>query len=200
MPDEEAAELLRLAVDVQLVEWGGSGFRFRHALTRDAVLAAAVPLEPPALAARAVDALEDADPHLEGARCPLAARLAFVAGQHQRAAELWLRAADRALDDGALGSAESLATRSRDAATSVGRRQDAELLLLRAFALQGHTTRARALGRVLLAGSTENRARVDVHLVLGAVEVAAGQWDDAEEHAAAARVLAGATTGHRDTR
>ena len=49
------------------------------------------------------------------------ARLADAAGQRDRAAGLWLQAAERALDDGSLASAEALATRARDA----GRRRAA---------------------------------------------------------------------------
>ncbi len=45
LDDDEAAELLRQAVQAQLVDVEGAGFRFRHALTRDAVLAAALPTE-----------------------------------------------------------------------------------------------------------------------------------------------------------
>ncbi len=41
--EDEAADLLRLAVRAQLLDVEGAGFRFRHALTRDAVVAASAP-------------------------------------------------------------------------------------------------------------------------------------------------------------
>ena len=113
--DDEAAELLRLAVRAQLVDVEGAGFRFRHALTRDAVLAAALPTEQSV--GRGPCARRARSPSIRtcpasGARSP--PQLAAAAGHADRAAALWLEAAERALDDGSLASAEALATRARD--------------------------------------------------------------------------------------
>ncbi|MGH9085731.1 MAG: ATP-binding protein, partial [Acidimicrobiales bacterium] len=86
--EEDAPGLLRLAVQAQLVDVEGAGFRFRHSLTRDAVAGGALPTEQATLAGRALDALSSAEPGLPGERCTLAAQLADVAGQRERAAAL----------------------------------------------------------------------------------------------------------------
>jgi DNA-binding CsgD family transcriptional regulator/tetratricopeptide (TPR) repeat protein len=189
--EEEAAELLRLAVQAQLVDVEGAGFRFRHALTRDAVLAAALPVEQVASAARALAALTATDPDLLGEHCSLAAQLADAAGQPERASALWLQAAERALDDGSLESADALAGRARDAGGD-DTRLAVDWVLVRVYAQSGQTARASALGQELLAVSPDHHERADLHLVLGAADLVAGRWDDAEAHATATRVLASA--------
>ena len=191
VPEDEATELLRLAVRAQLVDVEGAGFRFRHALTRDAVVATALPAEQAVMAARALDAITAIDPDLPGERCSLAADLAAVAGQPERAAELWLHAAERALAEGSLASAESLAGRARTSGRGDAR-VAADRVLLRVSALTGQTDRATALGRELLATSVDAHDRADVHLVLGSAVLSAGQWDEAEANASAARALASA--------
>ena len=195
LDDDEAAELLRQAVRAQLVDVEGAGFRFRHALTRDAVLAGALPTEQIGLAGRALEVLLAADPDLPGERCTLGAQLANAAGQSDLAATLWLRAAERALDGGSLASADSLATRARETGTGETRHA-AGLLLLRACAQSGQTARAAALGTELLALGTDPEERADVHLVLGAADLAAGRWDDAEAHASDTRILAKGDPAH----
>jgi len=187
---DEAAELLRQGVRAQLLDVDGAGFRFRHALTRDAVLATGTAAEQAPLARRALDALTATDAELDGELGPLAAGLAAVAGDADRAAEQWLRSARRALEEGALASAESLAGHARGAGSSaVGDAVDE--VLLRVCALSGQTERAGELGVSLLASRTDPTERADVHLVLGTAELAAGRWDAAEEHATAARTLTG---------
>ena len=122
--EDEAADLLRLAVRAQLLDVEGAGFRFRHALTRDAVVAASLPAEQARLARRALDALTAVAPELDGELGPLAAGLAAVAGDTDRAADLWLRSARQALDEGSLASAESLAGHARDTGSQrAGRRR-----------------------------------------------------------------------------
>jgi DNA-binding CsgD family transcriptional regulator len=185
--DQEATELLRLCVQAQLVDVEGAGFRFRHALTRDAVLAAALPADVADLARRTLDALLEGDPGRHDTA--VAAQLAFTAGHQQQAAELWLEAADAALRADALATAAALAQRARDAADDVTRRS-AELVLLRSRATAGDTTQATELGRRMLAELGGDEHRADVHLVLSQVDLVAGRWDDAEAHAASARALA----------
>ena len=67
---------LRRAVDAQLVTVDGQRFRFRHALTREAVLAELLPPERAELSARALVAVQRAHPGLPGPWCELAAELA----------------------------------------------------------------------------------------------------------------------------
>jgi DNA-binding CsgD family transcriptional regulator/tetratricopeptide (TPR) repeat protein len=194
--DDEATELLRLAVQAQLVDVEGAGFRFRHALTRDAVLATALPVEQTVMAARALDAITTADPALPGERCVLAAGLAGIAGQRERAATLWLRAAERALEEGSLESAESLASRAA-AGDQDDARVSADRVLLQVWAQAGQIDRASALGQELLEFSTDALDRAEVHLVLGAALLAAGRWVEADAHAGAARELASADPARR---
>jgi predicted ATPase len=81
---------LRQAVGAQLLTAEADGFRFRHALTRDAVLGTLLPPERTAIAGRALAAVELAHPGLPGVWCELAADLAEAAGNRPRAAGLLL--------------------------------------------------------------------------------------------------------------
>ena len=183
---DDAAELLRRAVQAQLLDVEGTGFRFHHALTRDAVLAAATPAERATLAGRTLDALVTSGPSPD--HLTLAAQLADAAGRSDQAATFWLQAAERALADGSLASAETLAGRARTAGDDATRLA-AGTVLLRAVAQAGQTIRAAELGRELLATDADDVTRAEVHLVLGAADLAAGHWDDAEAHATDARTL-----------
>ena len=85
LDDQAAAEQFRRGVRAQLLDVDASSFRFRHGLTRDAVLAVTMPTEVELLAGRALDALDiDAD-HLDSDRCLLAAELAGRAGRRDLA-------------------------------------------------------------------------------------------------------------------
>ena len=68
-------EALQAAVDAQLIEVDGEvdGFRFRHALTREAVVAGLLPPQRRDLAQRALPAIERANPGLPGPNLELAA-------------------------------------------------------------------------------------------------------------------------------
>src|SRR6185312_8180411 len=73
------AALARCAAAQLLVSEAG-GYRFRHALTSDAVLAATTPETRAALARRARSAVEALHPKLPGRWCERAAELALAAG------------------------------------------------------------------------------------------------------------------------
>ncbi len=107
-----AVDGLRAAVDQQLIEVDGVGFRFRHALTREAVLHDLLPPERRDLASRAWPAHERANPGLPGATLELAADLAEAAGEPRTAARHLAESARRARDNGALISAEATARRA----------------------------------------------------------------------------------------
>lgn len=105
---------LRSAIEVQLVgedPLEADGFRFRHALTREAMLAP----ERRLMARTALHAHEEAHPTLDGAWCELAADLAEHAGDARRAAELLLEAGRRAVAPprGALATAIDTLDRAR---------------------------------------------------------------------------------------
>jgi DNA-binding CsgD family transcriptional regulator len=116
----ESATLAALdrAHEVQLIEpvYAGTGlFRFRHSLTRDAIIS---DLLPPDLASRSASAaavIEDAHPGLPDVWCELAAELHRAAGHQVRAASLLLEAGRRALHQGALHSAAETLRGARQA-------------------------------------------------------------------------------------
>ena len=98
----------------------GGTFRFRHALSRDAVFGSLFPSEREALCRRALDAVEDAHPSLDGEWGELAAELAAGAGDAARAAMLLASVAEDALRQGALATAEATLVRARRLVAGAG--------------------------------------------------------------------------------
>ena len=115
MADAAVVAALRRGVGLQLVAADRESFRFRHALTHEAVLAALLPPERALLAGRALAAVEAAHPGVPGAWCMLAADLAERAGDTARAGALLLEAGRRDLAVGALASAEHTLARAQAA-------------------------------------------------------------------------------------
>jgi DNA-binding CsgD family transcriptional regulator/tetratricopeptide (TPR) repeat protein len=192
LADTDVVAALRQAVGAQLVAAEPNGFRFRHALTRDAVLGELVAPQRTSLAARALAAVTNAKPDLPGAWCELAAELAEAAGDRAHAAGLLLAAARRALAAGALASAEATLQRARalvadDPVLAV----PIEDALTEVLAQAGHVDRAFDLGRKLLARLDLARhlptGGAELHARLARAGVAAGRWQVAAEHLAAAR-------------
>ncbi len=189
---------LRSAVDEQLIQAGGDGFRFRHALTREAVLADLLPPERLELAARALQAVERANPELPGPTCQLAADLAEAAGEPVVASARLVECARRALASGALATAEATARRAGNLAEgdedAVG---DADEVLVQVLAAAGHPAEALARGWPLVdrfdaAGVGASR-RVDLLVSLGRAALAGGDVDAADTAVGRARATAGAT-------
>ena len=79
-PPEEVAGVLARCVELHLVVRDGAMFRFRHALTRDAVLAGLHPQVLAVLARRARGVLASLHPDLPGPWCQLAAELSLLGG------------------------------------------------------------------------------------------------------------------------
>ncbi len=116
----ESATLAALdrAHEVQLIEpvYAGTGmFRFRHSLTRDAIISDLLPPDLASRSASAATVIEDAHPGLPGQWCELAAELHRAAGHQVRAASLLLEAGRRALHQGALHSSAETLTDARQA-------------------------------------------------------------------------------------
>ena len=106
--EAEALDALRRAREVQLIEPapGDAGaFRFRHSLTRDAILAQLMPPEISAGAAAAAARSMQAHPGLPGTWCELVAELYVLADQPLAAIRLLVTAGRRALLQGAVSSA-----------------------------------------------------------------------------------------------
>ncbi len=180
-----AVESLRAAVDAQIVEVDGAGFRFRHALTREAVLADLLPPERRELAVRARPAFERAHPQLPGPTCQLAADLAEAAGDPAAAADHLVECARRALAAGALASAEGTARRAQElAAAAPAVALDADEALVHVLVAAGKPDEALILGRRLaehLVALEEPAARrADLLVVLVHAAVATGERGAAE--------------------
>jgi len=189
---------LRRAVDAQLLV-ADTGFRFRHALTREAVLLGMLPPDRTLLYAEALESVEQAHPGLPGQWCDLAAELAEQAGHDRRATEILLLAGRRALGTGSLGTAEAVLERARIRATNAAAADDQtiDIEIDRAFtevlALAGKVDRAFEVGRLLLSRmdtvSSAPAARAELHLVLARAATSAGDWTAAAEHLGQARAL-----------
>lgn len=179
---------LHRAVDAQIVTLDRDGsFRFRHALSRDAVLADLFPPEFETLSGRAVEAVEAAHPGLEEDWGQLAAELAAAAGDRRRAATLFLENARRALERGALATAEATLGRARSLLpASDPSSLDVEESLLQVLSFAGKRERAVEVASSLLArlGAAPQAAqrRAETHLLLARAAVAATRWDEADEH------------------
>ncbi|HEX5811678.1 MAG TPA: helix-turn-helix transcriptional regulator, partial [Pseudonocardia sp.] len=183
---------LRRAVDAQLVAVDGQRFRFRHALTREAVLAELLPPERAELSGRALVAVQRAHPGLPGPWCEVAAELAGGAGDRETAAALTTESARRALARGALASAELTAERARSLASPGSAvAAEAEEVLVTVLAHAGKPGPARALGHGLLHRLDELGApparRVELLLVLVRAALAAGDAESAAADVARAR-------------
>jgi DNA-binding CsgD family transcriptional regulator len=193
-PDAEVAQALRQATEAQLVVEEADGFRFRHALTRDAVLGDLLAPQRARLAGSALKALERSHPELAGPWCELAADLAETAGDQRRAADLLLTAGRRALSAGALATAEAGLHRARRlAAGDAALTMAVDDVLTDVYALSGQVDRAFDLGNRLLARldvpALLPSGGAELHVRLARAAVAGGRWSVAAGHLAAAREL-----------
>lgn len=186
LEQESVLAALRDAVDARIVSFDRTdgSFRFRHALSREAVVASLFPPELGRLSLRALEAVQSAHPSLEDRWGELAAELAVGAGDRRRAAALFLEIGRRALEQGALASAEAALSRARnymspDDPTS----GEVEECLLEVLSLAGKLDAAVEVARALLArlhGDPQRvRQRAAIHLRLARAAIAATQWDEA---------------------
>jgi DNA-binding CsgD family transcriptional regulator/tetratricopeptide (TPR) repeat protein len=184
LADAAVVAALRRGVGLQLIAADRDSFRFRHALTHEAVLAGLLPPERALLAGRALAAVEAAHSGLPGAWCTLAADLAERAGNTGRAGALLLEAGRRDLALGALASAEHTLTRARalTGPDDPALRTAADEALTEVFAMSGQVDRAIEMGRTLLArlgpGAPSARA-ANLHLDIARAAIAGAQWAEA---------------------
>ncbi|WP_433336857.1 ATP-binding protein [Spirillospora sp. CA-294931] len=164
---EDAVHGALRAAQPRLVVPEGRGLRWRHALTREAVLAAIPPAERAALARRAGEALLGRDE-------VRAAELLRAAGDGDRAAEIFLRLAARDLDRGAPRDARAKLERAGDGAGAAVER-------VRLLTLLGEADAALAAGTAALAVAVgDDHARLCLRLADAAVLL--GHWDEAERY------------------
>jgi DNA-binding CsgD family transcriptional regulator/tetratricopeptide (TPR) repeat protein len=178
---ETSARALEAAIAAQLVEVVGDGYQFRHALTRDAVLASLLPHERARLASRALHALTQAEK--KGAEPELAADLAVQAGDSDLAVKLLTAAAGAAIRCGALATAIETAQRAVEVAPNGEAQGSARRVLVEALAAAGRVDDCLDAGESLL-GTSElsGHARVDLHLLLAHSAVEAGRGLTASGH------------------
>lgn len=179
LPESAVLDALRTAAEALLLSTDEGVVRFRHALTREYVLAQLLPPERAALAARALAAVPDTDPEL-------VADLARQAGDLRRAVAGLVTSAEQARDRGALATA---AVRLDEAAQLQTGAEDGLLIterLAEVRALAGDVEAATALAEPALAARRANqqpRHIVDLELVLSRAALTAGAYERAQEHA-----------------
>ncbi|WP_410590403.1 AAA family ATPase [Amycolatopsis sp. lyj-23] len=192
---------LQSAVAAQLLtadERGEDWYAFRHPLTAEALLTLLNPAERVTLSAKAADAVVELHPDLPGELCSLAASLRLGAGDRWAAADLYREAAQRALGEGAPGSAVAVLEHAvnllgDDAGRGTeqsGRYRDLLELLLFALAEAGQFDRAVKVARSLRPADGRDSARqIRVHVRLAWAAQVAGRWAEGFEQVAAARAL-----------
>ncbi|HET6965915.1 MAG TPA: AAA family ATPase [Acidimicrobiales bacterium] len=192
-PAEVVSRALSAAVDRQLVVWEDEEFRFRHALTREAVLASVLPPRRRELAARTLAAVDAAHPDLPAPWPDVAADLAVRAGDRGRAGRLLLSSGCRSLDLGALATAVDALRRAAELLEGSPERSGAELALIEALALAGRVEEAAAVGLRLIGrlgdAAPTTAERVEAHLRLAQAAVGASRWTMARHHLAESGAL-----------
>lgn len=191
--ERSVAGCLEHAVSAQLLAVADGRFRFRHALTREAVLERVLPPRRRELATAALAAVEAGRLDMRGAGRDLAAELAVHAGDHERAGELLVSSGRQSLERGALATATGTLRRARELLAGRAGAIVAEALLIDALALAGRVDEANAVGGTLIrdleTAGVLAESRADIHVRLAQALVAASRWNDASAHLAAARGL-----------
>jgi DNA-binding CsgD family transcriptional regulator len=193
LPEDTVASALEHGVRLQLLAIDDGVFRFRHMLTREAVAAELLPPRRVALAARALAALEAAEPGLAGAAGDLAAELAVQADEPERAGLLLTESGRSALGRGALATAASTLRHAGELLADPDLRAEAERLLVEALALAGQVDEAMRIGdrliaRLTLGGGAAVR-RAGIHLKLAHAAVDGTRWTTARRHIGIVRDL-----------
>jgi DNA-binding CsgD family transcriptional regulator/tetratricopeptide (TPR) repeat protein len=204
LADSQVLAALHAAVDAQLVAVDAAipAFRFRHALSRDAVLAELLPPERAALSRRALEVIEAGHPGLPDEWCELAADLAEGAGDRSRAAALLLEVGGRALRGGALASAEATLERALNVSPAGDPViSDVEECLVEVLSLAGKRDLAVEVGESLLlrldGDPSAAPRRAETSLRLARAAVAATRWEEARARLHQARAYAGDAADER---
>lgn len=189
-----AHALLEQAVSLQLLSPRDDTFAFRHALTRDAILARLLPTERAELAASCLQVMEAAGLHDESSRA-IAAELAQLCGDRDHAARLFLELGRASRHRAALDSATSALQRGVDLAIDRTLRADALEALAETRSAAGDLRATQAAVSALLDELAHVRAsperRGSAHLLVARCAVGATEFDLASEELAHAREAAG---------
>jgi DNA-binding CsgD family transcriptional regulator/tetratricopeptide (TPR) repeat protein len=185
---EELEKALRGAAELTLLHEDELGMRFRHALTRDALLAELPSAERSERSALALAALRAARPELPDDLAEVAADLAESAGDRTAAAELLAEVGRRATRQGALTTAESAQRRALTLVDNDELELELRQSLVTALGLAGRVDEAFQEGERLLVRLAEpgtdpdGSRRRTVHLALARAAVAASDWPSASAH------------------
>ena len=183
----KVAEALELGVRSQLLTVEGGSFRFRHALTSEAVLDTVLPPRRVAIAAAALQALDLARPAVLGAvDRELAAGLAERAEQPERAGALFAEIGVDALAAGALASAAVALNRATQLLSPGGARTAAALAFVAALADAGRVDEALTATQELLVDEV-GESRAIAHLRVARAAMATTRWDLARAQLAVGR-------------
>jgi DNA-binding CsgD family transcriptional regulator len=197
-PPEVVSRALARAVDRALVTADGAGFQFRHALTREAVLACALPPRLRRAAVNALAAIDAAHPDLAGGWRDVAADVAARAGDRARAGRLLRDSGRYSLEVGALATAAGTLRQAVGLLEGSPERAEAELVLIEALGLAGRVDEAAAAGTRLIGRLGDDpattQARIEAHLRLAHAAVSASRWPMARQHLDAAVRLTAAQT------
>ena len=165
------------AIDLQLLDADGGSFRFRHALTMDAVLASALAPEVSRLAAATRTAVELAHPGLPDEWCTIAADLAELAGDRDGAAGLLTTAGGRALRQAALNTAERLLRRALKLGGTADAAAEPAELLVEVLAAEGRVDDAVHVAAEWLAHERRDPVRrTRLQLLLARAAITGERW------------------------
>jgi len=196
---DAVAGALERGVGSQLLTVDAGAFRFRHMLTREAVIAGLLPPRRAALAAQALAALEAEHPGLPGGWGDLGAELAIQAEHLGRAGALLIASGRSALGQGALATSIGTLHRATELIKDPAQLAEAEMLLVEGLALAGRVDEAMLVGDRLITqlprGGDAGAARAATHLKLAHAAVDGTRWAAARRHLATAADLLEADPG-----
>jgi DNA-binding CsgD family transcriptional regulator len=186
LPDSRIIDALDRGIAAQLLAVEGNGFRFRHALTAEAVFDSVIPPRRLASAGAMLAAL-DAGGDTAG-RSDVAARLAERAGDAERAGQLNLATGEDALRRGALQAAVAALSSAVRLLPDAAARDGAVERLVEALVAAGRYDDAVAASRDLIDRlPPEGAATIRLWLAGGAATAA--RWQEASEQLARTRTL-----------
>lgn len=194
-PEADVLAALRAATDLDLLEDNpdrAGSLRFRHALVRDAVEAAAFAPERVLLARRALDVVTGGDPaHVAADDLPLVLDLAVRCGDRPLATRMALRSAVAAFDRWALATAERRLAEARRYADTDEDRMAIDIESLRVAAVVGRVDVVERIGRGVLGrpGGVPDAAALETRLRLAQVALEDTRNDEAAVHLREAAAL-----------
>jgi DNA-binding CsgD family transcriptional regulator len=187
---KDVIEALHQCTALQLVVTDGPGFAFRHALTRDVILAGLAVPERCRLSLAAAGALASAAGDHDDGQVLMTSRLLADGGEPLRAAQVLLTAGRRAFAAGSLSAAELYL---REAAAAAGSSEDlraeVECQLAQVLLHAGQPSEAAMIASrlVCFTDGRDPAAATAMRLVLARAEVMTAAWDDAWTHLADVR-------------